>query len=70
MSRMEKSKSQKSVTISHKVSMKEEDERISKYEAAMKIKKNDIRAEYEKHKKELFSEADDGSKANEVRVKE
>lgn len=68
MSRMEKSKSQKSVTISHKVTAKEEDEKILKYEAAIKVKKNDIRAEYEKHKKELLAEADDGSKANEVRV--
>lgn len=68
MSRVEKTKPQKTVTIFQRASSKEEDERILKYEAAIKVKKNDIRAEYEKHKKELFSEADDGSKANEVKV--
>lgn len=69
MSRVEKIKSQKSVTIFQRATSKEEEERILKHEAAMKVKKNDIRAEYEKHKKELFSEADDGSKANEVRLR-
>ena len=68
MSKPEKKKSQKTVSIPKKSKFKDDDDFDAKYEEAIRIKKFNIRADFEKHKKELFFEVDDTSKISEAQV--
>ena len=68
MSKPNKKKSSKSVSIPKKGKSKGNDNFDAKYEEALRIKKINILAEFEKHKKELFFEVQDTSKVSEAKV--